>query len=111
MTPNQSFLLAPVWLQPSRLFPPLQPHFSHVACGNCSVDTGLLGVDKACGLVQVTATHACSSGATGLCRQLLQECGVKARSLCIRRNPQKKGMGVGAASGGQWCPKLPPSNL
>lgn len=46
MTPNQSLLLAPVWLQPSRLFLPLQPHFSHVICGSWSMDTGVLSVDK-----------------------------------------------------------------
>lgn len=74
------------------------------------MDTGLLGVDKACGLVQVIATHACSPGATGLCRRFLQECGVKACALCIRNNSQKKEIGIGAASGGQRCPKVPPSN-
>lgn len=110
MTPNQNFLLPPVWLQPSRLFLPLQPYFSHEICGNWSMDTGLLGVDKACGLVQVIATHACSPGATGLCRRFLQECGVKACALYIRNNSQKKEIGIGAASGGQRCPKVPPSN-
>lgn len=35
MTSNQGFLLAPVWLQPSMPFLPLQPHFSHVTSGKC----------------------------------------------------------------------------
>lgn len=108
MTPSQSLLLAPHWLQPSRFFLPLQPYFSHVTCGSWSVDSGLLGVDKACGLVQVTATQAHSPRAVGLCRQLLQECGVKACAVYVRS--QRTGMGIGAASGGQWCPKLHPSN-
>lgn len=110
MTPSQSLLLAPHWLQPSRFFLPLQPYFSHVTCGSWSVDSGHLGVDEACGLVQVTATQARSPRAVGLCRQLLQECGVKACAVYVRSHPQRTGMGVGAASGGQWCPKLPPSN-